>query len=236
MPFATNTIKKNLLLCVFLVLAFCCFSQAALMETESAENVLRFSLWSLLEDEPSLEKEALENFYDKSVQELKILAPFLLEGMIYGWSFSYVPSDIARQVAEELEVLPLVRIALPDERLSFLEPRVENERFYVWLEYRRTNSMMAYKKAWDSVVYPKAKGIGQASLLMGTEGILEAYEQALKNAIRGFVQKQEKNKPRRISGRVLLVGKPMLGIQAGRYTAALDFFVHVIKIERYTEF
>lgn len=76
MPFATNTIKKNLLLCVFLVLAFCCFSQAALMETESAENVLRFSLWSLLEDEPSLEKEALENFYDKSVQELKILAPF----------------------------------------------------------------------------------------------------------------------------------------------------------------
>ena len=96
--------------------------------------------------------------------------------------------------------------------------------------------MMAYKKAWDSVVYPKAKGIGQASLLMGTEGILEAYEQALKNAIRGFVQKQEKNKPRRISGRVLLVSQPVLGIQAGRYTAALDFFVHVIKIERYTEF
>lgn len=221
---------------VLICISFFICAQGLSSKKEGGENLLRISLWSLLEDEPSLEKEKSENFYDKSVLELKKLAPFVLEGMIYGWNFFYVPSDITRKVEEELEVSPIRSLSFPDERMSFVEPRIENERFYVWLEYQRTGAMMAHKKAWDSVIYPKAKGIGQASLILGTEGILESYEQALKNAIRTYVQKSEKNKPRSISGRVLLVNQPILGIQAGHYTAALDFFVHVIKIERYTVF
>lgn len=212
------------------------YAQGVSSKKEGGENLLRISLWSLLEDEPSLEKALLANFYDKSIAELKILAPFVLEGMIYGWNFVYVPSDTARQVKELLEVSPIQSLSFPDKNMSFVEPRIENERFYVWLEYKRTDAMMLYKKAWDSVLYPKAKGVGQAPLVHGTEGILEAYEQALKNAIRTYVQKLEKNKPKSISGRVLLSKQPIVGIQSGRYTAALDFFVHVIKIERYTEF
>lgn len=234
---AMKNLKKSIVtFLLFFCLSFIMFSQNLSPQKEGGENILRISLWSLLEDEPSLEKESREHFYDKSVSELKKLAPFVLEGMIYGWNFTYVPSDTARQLTEELEISPIRSLSFPDERMSFVEPRIENERFYVWLEYKRTEAMMAHKRAWDSVVYPKAKGVGQGELILGTEGILESYEQALKNAIRSYVQKSEKNKPRSISGRVLLVNQPVLGIQAGRYTAALDFFVHVIKIERYTAF
>lgn len=207
--------------------------QTPLPQTEGAENLLRVEIWSLLETEPGREIESSDVFYEHSVNELKKLAPFILEGMIFGWDFTYTPSDNLRNVDESFECTPKSPFQRGDPRLSFKDPRIENERFYVWLEYVRSPVMLAQRKAWDSVVYPKISGTGIGRLSEGTQGIIKAYEQALKQAVRSFAQGLEKNKPKEIQGSVLLIKTPRLYIDSGFYTADLDFFLQVGKIIPY---
>lgn len=209
-------------------------AQTMIPQTEGAENLLRISIWALLEPDPSREIEQGASFYEHAVNELKKTAPFILEGMIYGWNFSYTPSDVARNVSEYFEFFPIQKIQSTDKRLSFTDPRIENERFYVWLEYRRSQEMLSLKKSWDSVTYPKISGLGKGKVSFGIDGIITAYEQALKNAVRAYAQNLVKNKPKEITGTVLLVKTPRLYIESGFYTADLDFFLHVGKIIPYT--
>ncbi len=225
--------RVPLILLVFFLLPTLIYSQTPLPQTEGAENLLRVEIWSLLEAEPGREIDASSVFYDHAVQELKNLAPFILEGMLFGWNFSYTPSDKMRNVEEYFEFTPKITLSKSDARLSFTNPRLENERFYVWLEYQRTPEMLAQRKAWDSIVYPKISGTGQGKVSEGTDGIITAFEQSLKNAVRSYAQGIEKNKPKEIRGSVLLIKTPRLYIDSGAYTADLDFFLQVGKIIPY---
>lgn len=218
---------------LLLLFSFVLAGQTPLPQTEGAENLLRIEVWSLLETEPGREIEPSDIFYEHSVNELKKLAPFILEGMIFGWDFSYTPYDSQRNVQEYFEFTPKSTLPKNDGRLSFKDPRIENERFYVWLEYARSPVMLVQKKAWDSVVYPKISGTGRGRVADGTAGIITAYEQALKQAVRSYAQGIEKNKPKEIQGSVLLIKTPRLYIDSGFYTADLDFFLQVGKIIPY---
>lgn len=226
--------RRLSLIIVFFFVSFLLTGQTPLPQTEGAENLLRIEIWSLLEPEPGREIESSDVFYDHAVNELKKLAPFILEGMIFGWDFSYTPSDNLRNVEEYFEFTPKSPFQKGDSRLSFKNPRIENERFYVWLEYVRSPVMLSQRKAWDSVLYPKISGTGRGRIAEGTDGIIKAYEQALKQAVRSYAQGIEKNKPKEIRGSVLLIKTPRLYIDSGFYTADLDFFLQVGKIIPYT--
>ena len=91
---------------LLLLFSFVLAGQTPLPQTEGAENLLRIEVWSLLETEPGREIEPSDIFYEHSVNELKKLAPFILEGMIFGWDFSYTPSDNLRNVEEYFEFTP----------------------------------------------------------------------------------------------------------------------------------
>lgn len=226
--------ERRLSLISFLLFFFTSlFGQTPIPQTEGAENLLRIEIWSLLETEPGKEIKTSDIFYEHSIDELKTLTPFILEGMIFGWDFTYTPSDNKRNIEEFFEFTPKNKLPKNDGRLSFKDPRIENERFYVWIEYMRSPLMLALKKSWDSVVYPKITGTGRGKVAEGARGILTAYEQALKNAVRSYAQGIEKNKPKEIQGSVLLIKTPRLYIDAGSYTADLDFFLQVGKIVPY---
>ncbi len=223
----------SLVLCFFFI-SFTLKGQSSPPLTEGAENLLRIEIWSLLEPEPGREIRTSDIFYEHAVNELKKLAPFVLEGMIFGWNFIYTPSDKLRNVEEYFEFSPKIAFQKGDPRLSFKDPRIENERCYVWLEYVLSPVMLSQKNAWESVVYPKISGTGKGRVSEGIEGIIRAYEQALKHAVRSYAQGIEKNKPKEIKGTVLLIKNPRLYIDAGFYTADLDFFLQVSTIKPYT--
>ena len=46
--------------------------------------------------------------YDYPISRIRKTAPFLIEGMVYGWEFSYTPQDNARGVEETLEITEIV--------------------------------------------------------------------------------------------------------------------------------
>ena len=72
------------------------------------------------------------------------------------------------------------------------------------------------------------------SVEKGFEGIEEAVRESLKEAIRNYYRKTIKNKPKEITGAVLIRKFPTLGIDAGRYVINLDFFLECGKIIEYS--
>ena len=89
------------------------------MSSYTQTGKIRVQMWSLLEQDPKLLQELSEKsnnqtnstkkelsedfFYQYSVNEIKNLAPFVFEGIIHGWNFSYTPYDKTRQVDEYFE-------------------------------------------------------------------------------------------------------------------------------------
>ena len=98
----------------------------------------------------------------------------------------------------------------------------------------RTDSQVQSYNLWASIQNPVISGIGYGSVEKGFEGIEEAARESLKAAIRNHYRKTIKNKPKEISGSVLIRKFPTLGIDAGRYVINLDFFLECGRIVEYS--
>ena len=210
----------------------------------NAQNVpsaelLRFPLWFPVDNVPALQKPLKkgDSIYTQAIEEIRALTPFMLEGLIYGWKFTYTPSDKLRGVDEYFSMEPLFPIE-SDERLSFTDARhmAESARLECWVEYRMSPDMIRRRESWQSVQYRKIRGEGEAPIMLGGEGIRESCRQALKEAVRAYARSFIKNKPKEIAGTVLLTDFPRYYIKSGKYRTDLDFFLFVSRIEEYTRF
>lgn len=213
-----------------------CFSQIS-----DTQKTLRIRLWAPLDENPASQiSPETENAFGTSFRSLKATAPYLLSGMIYGWKFEYTPSDKTRNVEEYFSFTPIAEIPEDDEKIIFTNPAFLDTRVYCWLEYLRTDEMMISRQRWDSIQFPRVSGTGESSYLDSVDsidGIKEAVKEAAKNAIRTYAQKQTKNKPKEVTGTILLKDiDPNIKIIKGKYTAHLDFFLYVDKIIQYSQF
>lgn len=232
--------KVNKVIIFLFLFSFCflCNAQEMLYQSPDSDRILRVSMWAPVDPEPGSEaaKQVSDFPYSYAISELKKVSPFIFSGMIYGWKFSYTPYDKTRQVKEYFEFSVVQELQKNDSRLSYKDPWFEDNKVNVYIEYDRDDSMMLRKKHWDSVIYPKISGIGQAPISLGSDGIEEACKESVKIAVRTYAQKKEKNKPKEVSGVVLLIKKPRFYIDSGRYTADLDFYLKLDKIVEYKQF
>ncbi|MCR5723687.1 MAG: hypothetical protein K6G80_01220 [Treponema sp.] len=181
--------------------------------------------------------EATGNAFTIPVTRIKETVPHLLTGMVYGWKFDYTPADKARAVKEYFYHEPVQ--ALSGEEISkirYVKPWVEDDRLLCWVEYNRTDIQERAFLSWQSITHPRIKGVGYARLSDGFEGIQQACDEALKNAIREYERKIIKNKPKEITGTVIIATPPMIGIDAGKYMVTLDFFMETDRIITYQTF
>lgn len=198
--------------------------------------LIRVQLWVPAEEEPSRqEKVTEEELLHRAARNLKTIAPFMLEGMLYGWDVTYSPSDAARRVAEFYECTPVHEISADDPAIEWTESEITDTTISCWVDYRRTDAQLQYRKWWNSVQIVKIQGKGSASITLGPEGIKQAVTEAAKTAIRSYLQKTEKNKPKEMTGSLLLSDEsPRVYIDHGQYVADLDFFLYVDRIEKYS--
>ena len=230
-------IHKSFFILIILILSCSfCFSQIS-----DTQKTLRIRLWAPLDENPASQiSPETENAFGTSFRSLKATAPYLLSGMIYGWKFEYTPSDNTRNVEEYFSLEPISEIPEDDEKIIFTNPAFLDTRVYCWLEYLRTDEMMISRQRWDSIQFPRVSGTGESSYLDSVDsidGIKEAVKNAAKNAIRTYAQKQTKNKPKEVTGTILLKDiDPNIKIIKGKYTAHLDFFLYVDKIIQYSQF
>lgn len=231
----SNFFIKITILFIFFVNLNFAFSQSLYT---SNQRRIQLPLWADLDAYPSSQEAAnLESgVYDFAISRLKELAPFLIEGMVYGWSFRYVPSDKMRQVEEIIEVEPLVDFSKMKSQIVYRSPFIENSRLNCWCEFSRNESQQIEYELWSSIENPVIHGTGYGELSEGFDGIQKASYDAVKNAVREYYRNMIKNKPKEISGEILIKTIPMLGVKSGRYMLNLDFFLKNGKIIQYTQY
>ena len=201
-----------------------CFAQVP-----SFTEKIRIPLWAEIDAYPGLEEAKDLEGYEYPVQEIKKIAPFIISGMVYGWKFVYVPYDKSRGIEEYFEITEIN----PADKITYSSPWIDDTFLRCWCEYTRTKPEIQNYKAWASITNPVIRGRGYGSVRDGFEGIKDAAADSLKSAIREYYRGITKNKPREISGSVLIKNEPIIGIDSGRYAINLDFFLECDTIKKY---
>lgn len=186
--------------------------------------------------DPKVEKDELHTLFGFAIERSKLIAPFLLGGMINGWSFEYTPYDKLRGVREFWEFDEIKPFDKKLNPVEFHDPEVIDGKLVSRVYCNRTTVQKADYKRWQSIVHPHVKGVGRGSVEKGFDGIKEACSMAVKDAVREYWRTLSKNKPREISGTVLLIRDPRIYIRNGQYVVDLDFFLETDRIIQYTQF
>jgi hypothetical protein len=161
-------------------------------------------------------------------------ARFLLSGMIYGYSFSYRPLDRERGIDEEFLLESEGEIS--QAKLVPVDVRGRGSR--VMLLYRYYPDLKEYLRisSWLGAAVPSVIGYGEARFVLGHEGKMEAYRQALKEAVREYLRPRVRNKPRRIEGELFLIDTPGVGVQAGKYTVRMRLRINIRDVDGYLSY
>lgn len=228
-----NCLKSAQFFLIFLFMTTGLFAQVP-----SVIEKIRIPLWSEIDAYPDSEeaRAAAKGEYNYPVEQVKKTAPFLLNGMVYGWNFVYVPSDKLRGVDEYFEVTEIADFEPYLSKVTYTSPWQEDNRINVWCEYSRTDAQIQNYYNWSTIEHPVIHGRGYGELSDGFDGFTNAAKDALKNAVREYYRKILKNKPKEISGSVLIKDEPLSGINSGKYVVNLDFYLECDRILRYTAF
>jgi len=232
---------KKLKLSLFFVTFLFAFLFISHTQEINQEDFIRIALWAEIDAYPGTypaegELKPSDNPFDYPRERLKALSTFILEGMTYGWDFEYTPSDKLRGVDEYFELIPVKKFDKSFGKVTWTNPWIADNNIWVWMDFTRTDAMKQYWRMWQSVNYKKIKGLGHGALSKGFDGIKEAYEEGIKLAVREYVRRIKKNKPKEITGRILLTGEPRLYADSGKYAVDLDFFLELDKIVQYNQF
>ena len=151
----------------------------------------------------------------------------LFSGMIYGWTFTYLPGDKSRQVQESFDLLPVAQIPWGSPHLSVRETEVDDTRLWVRMSYALNEDEALRRAGWDSNTAALATGQGKANVMLGPDAKMSALRDAIRDAIRRSLDTRYVNKPRKVSGEVVLWDDPQCIVRAGYYftTATVKLMV-----------
>ena len=198
--------------------------------------IVRSPVWVFLETEPGTfdDKPPKQNIPPK--EALNELSRYILSGMIYGWKFSYTPYDKKRNVQEFFELMPIFQIEKNDKNFFITDVEIKYPFCYCWAEYGIPESKAIRLEFWKSISHKTVKGRGMGERSDELKGVYNAYTEAAKNAIREYARKFVKNKPKEISGEMLIKNNPRLYIESGLFKAELELYLHIEEIISYNFF
>lgn len=227
--------EKRIQKIIFSLFIFLNFSFAFFAQTPSFAELIRIPLWASLDAYPenSEANTSKDNIFSYPVSQLKKTAPFLISGMVYGWDFVYVPSDKARGVEEYFEIKEIQDFDIYKSQIKYTLPELDETRLYVWCEFQKNKHQIQNYQHWNSIQHPVIHGQGYGNISDGFDGFTDAAKDALKNAVREHYRKIIKNKPKEITGSVLIKNEPQTGVISGKYTIKLDFFLEYGRIIEY---
>ena len=197
----------------------------------AAQTMLSIPVWIYLEAVPGSGKTHSSLSDIPPYEDLRNLSSFLFGGMIYGWKFSYVPPDKARNVEEDFSLEPIVALS-PEDPLLTLEDVKQLPAA------RRLGTIRAFEA--------QVKGFNTGNQA-GSEpereeeaekrkdesgGIRDAYVKALLNSVRERAREME-NKPKEITGELPSETNPRLFPDEGLFIAEVRTVIHIENIVPY---
>jgi hypothetical protein len=146
------------------------------------------------------------------------LGRILVSGMIYGWDFSYTPGDKARRVEESFVLTPTAQVPWGSPRLRITETEVTDARLWARIVYTLDEQESRRRAAWESNTAALSTGEGTADLHLGDAARTKALESAIRDAIRRSLDTRYLNKPREITGEIVLWTDPIMLVRSGTCT------------------
>ncbi len=162
----------------------------------------------------------------------------ILSGMIYGYRFRYTPGDALRRIEEEFTLVPVAEILWADPNMRIADAYIEGSLLHLKVTYQLEDFQVARRRAWSSNSVEASSGVGSYSVFTAPspEAKRWALQDALKNAVREALRPVHFNKPREVSGEILIWNEPHTVIQSGTYTTRADVKLRVKEIRPYSLF
>lgn len=163
-------------------------------------------------------------------------ARFVFSGMIFGFRFIYTPSDRTRQVKEIFNLELLHQIPWGDPGLIPRDVMPRENQFIFRIRYNLSDHHIYRLESWMSNIHPVSSGIGESVVAFGYKEKLTAIREGVKAAIRSYGREGTLNKPREMSGEVLLVEPPYIVLDGGSYLAKVKIKLRDVEILPYKSF
>ena len=196
------------------------------------DPILVVELWSELDpivadggERPVPREVAIGRLLDEAI--------FVFSGMVYGFEFSYAPAAPDRGIEEEFELEPYATIVRGDPRLEVFQTWVEADRLYARITYEVDPQQEDWYRGWKSAANPRSRGVGSAQFIRGPAVKPDATRDAIRMAIRNHARTLELNRPRLITGAVVITDAPRVVVREGSYEATVRVVLQIDSIERY---
>jgi len=213
------------------------FSLLSALLCQAQTDLISVRLWCELE--PMVQENAGYPLSAQLAQKRALEeARSILSGMIYGYRFRYTPGDSVRRIEEEFTLTPVAEILWGDPNMRIADAYVKDSLLFLKVTYQLEDFQFARRRAWASNSVQSGSGTGSYSVFTAPspEGKRGALEQALKNAVRSVLRPTYFNKPREITGEMVIWNEPHTIIQSGAYTTQLVTKLRVKQIRPYSLF
>jgi hypothetical protein len=218
--------------CFFTVLLLC----SALAAFPDSEDRLFVRPWTELEPLVRIGDGPYPIPIDTAEKSLLDNAQALISGMVYGWTFTYIPGDLSRRVTESFVLTPIAVIPRGTPRLRVLETEVDDTRLWARVAYAMDDGEILRRTAWESNTAALSTGQGKASVLAGPTARMDSLRDAIRDAIRRALDTRYVNKPREITGEVVLWDDPDVLVRAGNWMTSARVKLVVRELEPYRIF
>lgn len=169
---------------------------------------------------------------ERLLQELR----YVVSGMVYGYRFAYTPSWGDRNVAERFLLEPAATIPWGDSAATTLDLADRGNTVYGQFMYNLSHRQRSLRSRWDSATVPDSSGSGSANIMDGYSGKIDAMEEAIHQALRVYLRGETRNRPREVTGAILLEEAPRVFIDEGRYVARVDIRILIDTLLPYETF
>ncbi|MBN1695921.1 MAG: hypothetical protein JW881_00285 [Spirochaetales bacterium] len=224
---------RNHLLLSFIFLMTSAFPISGL---EPSLERITIYLWCDLEPFISEENEEIPLSREEASRRALEEARIIISGMIYGYSFTYIPYDRSRQAQEVFDLVPVAEIKWGDPYLKIVDSEVHGKRLFLTITYTLQAHQARRLQSWKSVAFPVASGKGESDFFSGYKEKRTSLSNAVKEAVRNHLRKRLANKPREITGEVILASSPDTFVRAGLYTTIVKIRLHIREIIPYRVF
>ncbi len=166
------------------------------------------------------------------------IARIVFSYMVYGGSLTYVPSDLARGVGEEVRAIPAHEIRWGDTALTQHHRWIDEENGQLVSGFRYTLSASQKRnlELWLSGSLSGAGATGTARWAYKAGVYRESMEQAFKESLRAWLRLRHYNKPREINVTFRLRSVPVFRIEAGVLHTRVNILMTTPDVRDYKEF
>jgi hypothetical protein len=172
----------------------------------------------------------------EQIQAMLEEARFVFAGMIYGFSFTYTPSDTARRIDEVFTVEAAAEIPRGSPRLEVRQTYTSDGKVYAIIDYHLEEFEQYRLAAWEKNTTPRISGSGEGVYFTGPMEKITAHKNAVKSAVREHLRKKTYNKPNVAGGRFVFTEAPRVFAEGGRYVSSVNIKLYIDELKPYTVF